>query len=248
MSFEGKAVIVTGGGSGMGKASALSFAERGANVLVADISGDSAEKTVEEITAAGGKAYAHTFDLRDRDQVVGMIAAGVEQLGGLDVLANVGAISANQSVEEMTLEFWENMQTTNLRGNMLGMQAAIPHLRERNGSIVNVASGAAFYAVPGLAAYSASKAGLIAMGRVLAQENAPYIRVNAVLPGPTKSAMSDGVKSTAAVAAKRAAVGQTIGRWLDPSEIADVVVWVSSDAARAVNGALFRVDGGHHML
>lgn len=248
MNFENKSVVVTGAGSGMGRASAIKFAKLGAMVLAGDINGDHAQETVDTIREAGGEAHAHTFDLREREQAFGLVETAVELFGGLDVLANVGGISQNRSVAEMDVEFWQNIMDVNLRGNLFTMQAAVPHLRERKGAIVNVASGAGFYAIPGLAAYGASKAGLVAVGRAVAQENAPLIRVNTVAPGPTRTTMSDEAKPTAAVAAERAKIGQTIGRWLDPTELADVIVWVSSDAARAVNGAILRVDGGHRML
>lgn len=247
MSFDDKSVIVTGGGSGMGRASAIMFAERGASVLVADINGDAAQQTVDTIERAGGTAVAHAFDLREREGAFGLVQTAVDRFGGLDVLANVGGISQNRSVDEMDVEFWQNMQDVNARGNLFTMQAAVAPLRETRGSIVNVASGAAFYAIPGLAAYGASKAALVAVGRAVAQENAPLIRVNTIAPGPTQTAMAAS-KPTAAVAAARAKVDQAVGRWLDPTEIADVIVWVSSEAARAVNGAILRVDGGHRML
>lgn len=249
MSFDSKVVIVTGAGSGMGRASALEFARQGAQVLSADINADTAEQTAAEIRDAGGQALSHSFDLRNRDEVFGMVEAAVTHFGGLDVLANVGGVSQNSSVEDTTEDFWNNIIAINARGPLFAMQAAIPHLRERRGSIVNVASGAGFYAIPGLAAYGAAKAGLAALTRVVAMETAPIIRVNTVAPGPTRSPMSTGsAPSSAAVASDRAKRGQTIDRWLDPTEIADVIVWVSSDAARAVNGAILRVDGGHHML
>jgi NAD(P)-dependent dehydrogenase (short-subunit alcohol dehydrogenase family) len=256
--FENKSVIVTGAGAGMGEAAALEYGRSGASVLVADIDQTAAQRVVDAIRSEGGTAEAHAFDLRKRAEVEGVVRAAVEHFGGIDVLAIVGAIYPNSRVDEMSEEFWDNLFGVDLKGPLFAIQAALPHLKERHGNIVTVASGAAFYAIPGLAAYSAAKAGLVALGRVVALESSPQIRVNAVVPGPT---MTAGVRAGAAARAARdqenkdsaapvtpSSNASTIGRWLDPAEIADVIVWVSSDKAGAVNGAILRVDAGHVML
>jgi NAD(P)-dependent dehydrogenase (short-subunit alcohol dehydrogenase family) len=242
----------------MGEAGAREYGRRGASVLVADLDGGAAERVVDVIRGDGGTAEPHQFDLRSRPEVAGMVNAAVDLFGGIDVLANVGAIYPSTRFSEMTEEFWDQVLAVDLKGPLFTMQAALPHLAEREGNIVNVASGAAFYAIPGLAAYSAAKAGLAALGRVVALESSPKVRVNTVVPGPT---MTAGVQAGSAARAAREAQEQesgrpetpssrasTIGRWLDPSEIADVIVWVSSDSAAAINGALLRVDSGHVML
>jgi NAD(P)-dependent dehydrogenase (short-subunit alcohol dehydrogenase family) len=249
MSFESKSVIVSGAGSGMGEATALEYGRRGAKVLVADLNADAAERVTKAIREEGGIAEAHQFDLRESAEVTAMVEAAVEHFGRLDVLACVAGIYQNSVVEEMPKEFWDNMFRTNLEGPLAAIKAAIPHMKSRGGAIVNVGTGAAFYPVPGLSAYGASKAGLTALTRSVALEQSPGIRVNLVVPGPT---MTGGVKArpkeTAKVAAARAEHDLPIGRWLDPQEIANVIVWASSDKASAVNGAILRVDAGHYML
>ena len=179
------------------------------------------------------------MDLRKREDVFGTIDAAVELFGGLDILANVGAVYPNASVDQMSEEFWDDVLGVDLKGPLFACQAAVPHLKKSGGVIVNVSSGAAFYAIPGLAAYSAAKAGLVALGRVVALEAGPSIRLNTVLPGPT---LTQGAQAVAGFALP------LLGRPLDPQEIADVIVWVSSDAASALNGALLRVDAGHMIL
>ena len=256
MPFEGKSVVVVGAASGMGKAAALEYGRRGANVLAADLDGAMAQDVVNAIRAAGGKAESYQFDLRSRSEVEKMISAAVDCFGGIDVLANVGAIYPRALVAEMEEDFWDNVFAVDLKGPLFCMQAAIPHLKKRSGNIVNVASGAAFYAIPGLAAYGSAKAGLVALGRVVALECSPHVRVNTVVPGPTMTpgVEAGGIRSVSrsekdsALPNTPSSDPSTIGRWLDPSEIADVIVWVSSDKATAVNGALLRVDGGHVML
>ena len=181
------------------------------------------------------------MDLRKRADVFGTIDAAVELFGGLDILANVGAVYPQSPVEEMTEEFWDDVLSVDLKGPLFACQAAVPHLKKSGGVIVNVSSGAGFYAIPGLAAYSAAKAGLVALGRVIALEAGPSIRLNTVLPGPTATRGTGG--------GERAETNvPLLGRRLQPEELADVIVWVSSDAASALNGALLRVDGGYTIL
>ena len=239
MSFEGKSVVVMGAGAGMGQATAKEYGRRGAKVVVADIDAPAANRVVDAIRSEGGTAEAHEMDLRKRKDVFGTIDAAVELFGGLDILANVGAVYPNASVDQMSEEFWDDVLGVDLKGPLFACQAAVPHLKKSGGVIVNVSSGAAFYAIPGLAAYSAAKAGLVALGRVVALEAGPSIRLNTVLPGPT---LTQGAQAVAGFALP------LLGRPLDPQEIADVIVWVSSDAASALNGALLRVDAGHMIL
>jgi NAD(P)-dependent dehydrogenase (short-subunit alcohol dehydrogenase family) len=239
MSFEGKSVVVMGSGAGMGEATAKEYGRRGAKVLVADIDASAANRVAEAIRGEGGTAEAHEMDLRSRADVFGTIDKAVGLFGGLNVLANVGAIYPNAMLDEMTEEFFDDMLAVDVKGPLFGCQAALPHLKKTHGAIVNVASGAAFYAIPGLAAYSAAKAALVALGRSVALEAGPTVRLNTVLPGPT---LTQGAQAVAGFELP------LLGRPLDPQEIADVIVWVSSDDASAVNGALLRVDAGHQIL
>ncbi len=177
MSFEGKSVVVMGAGAGMGQATAKEYGRRGAKVVVADIDAPAANRVVDAIRSEGGTAEAHEMDLRKREDVFGTIDAAVELFGGLDILANVGAVYPNASVDQMSEEFWDDVLGVDLKGPLFACQAAVPHLKKSGGVIVNVSSGAAFYAIPGLAAYSAAKAGLVALGRVVALEAGPSIRL-----------------------------------------------------------------------
>jgi NAD(P)-dependent dehydrogenase (short-subunit alcohol dehydrogenase family) len=239
MNLDGKSVVVTGAGSGMGKAAALEYGRRGSNVLVADLDEETATQTATAIREAGGTAECFQMDLRRKSDIHGMVSAAVERFGRLDVLANVAAVYPHCPVEDMTEEFWDNVFAIDLKGQLFACQAALPHLKESHGVIVNVASGAAFYAIPGLAAYGAAKAGLVALSRAIALEARPDVRINTVLPGPTASHDLSGEFPNPP---------PLLGRRLYPEEIADVIVWVSSDEASAVNGALLRVDAGYMML
>jgi NAD(P)-dependent dehydrogenase (short-subunit alcohol dehydrogenase family) len=238
--------VVTGAGAGMGEATAMAYAKRGARVLAADIDADAAGRVVKTIQGAGGTAVLHEVDLRHKDEVYGMIDAAVDQFDGIDILANVAGIYPSTPVEEMTEEFWDNVLAVDLKGPLFACQAAVRQMKARSGgAIVNVASGAAFYAIRGLAAYGAAKAALVSLTRSVALEAGPSIRVNTVLPGPTRTGGTGSNRPGGPVAEMKLPL---LGRMLDSEEIADVIVWASSDAAGAVNGALFRVDGGHFIL
>lgn len=240
MNLQDKIVVVTGGGAGMGKATAVEYGRQRSRVLVADIDLDAAEHTASSIREAGGTADAFRVDLRSKSDVYAMVQAAISHFGGLDILTNVAAVYPHCAIEEMSEEFWDEILAVDLKGSLFACQAALSHLRKSQGSIVNVGSGAAFYAIPGLAAYGAAKAGLVALSRSIAREAYPDVRVNTVLPGPTATR---DISST-----KLPNPPPLLGRRLYPEEVADVIVWVSSDAASAVNGALLRVDGGYMML
>lgn len=244
MRFDGKVVLVTGAAvGGMGRAAAQLFALEGAMVVVADIDSAAADDAVKEIADTGGSAQAYQVDLRDRPQVFSMIDEIVATSGGLDVLANVAGIYPHASFEDMSEEFFNDVLAIDLKGPMFACQAAVHHMAARGGVIVNVASGAAFYGIKGLAAYSAAKGGLVAMSRVLAVEAGPKVRVNVVAPGSTAHPGRQSLLTDTPVSRDL----PLTTRWLSPSEVAEVIVWCASAEASGVNGALIRV-GARRML
>ena len=247
MRFSGKVVIVTGAGSGIGRAAALLYGTEGARVLAADIDADSASETALSIRDAGGEAGPFQVDLCGRAQAHAMVEAAVETYGQLDVLANVAAIYPRSPVAEMTEEFLDHVLAVDLKGPFFACQAALPAMQAQGGGvIVNVASGAAFMGLEELAAYSAAKGGLVSVGRVIALEAARHgIRLNTVVPGRTET---PGVRAAGGPIPETSDALPANERWMQPEEIAEVIVWCSSDAAHMVNGALLRVDGGWQML
>jgi NAD(P)-dependent dehydrogenase (short-subunit alcohol dehydrogenase family) len=249
--FTGKVAIVTGGGSGIGRATALLLASEGAAVTVADIAPDPARAVAEAIAAAGGTARAHIVDVSDPVAVETMVGATVSAFGGLDVLHNnAAALDQNrldQDVATMDLATWDRVIAVNLTGPMLGCRFAIPAMLERGaGAIVNTTSAAAFYGSHSLAAYGTSKAGLVALTRYVATAYGERgIRCNAVAPGVVVDEQAQvALGGPMGDRLRRYSTSHLIGRLGYPEEIARAVAFLASDDAAFVTGETLRVDGG----
>jgi NAD(P)-dependent dehydrogenase (short-subunit alcohol dehydrogenase family) len=249
--FADKVAIVTGGGSGIGRATARRLASEGAAVTVADVRLDAAESVVAEISDAGGAARAQAVDVADAGAVEAMVADTVATFGGLDVLHNNAAAldqnARDQDVVTMDVATWERVLDVNLTGAMLGCRFAIPALLERGGgAIVNTASAAAFYGGTSLLAYSVSKAGLVALTRNVATAyGARGIRCNAVAPGVVVAREAqDALGGPMGDRLRRYTTSHLIGRLGYPEEIAAAVAFLASEDAAFVTGETLRVDGG----
>jgi NAD(P)-dependent dehydrogenase (short-subunit alcohol dehydrogenase family) len=243
MDFNGKVVLVTGGGNGIGAATCRAFALAGARVAVIDRDGTAGEAVAAEI---GNAASAHALDVADAAAFARLASAIAARAGGIDVLVNSAGTITRQTIANMPTEDWDRVLAVNLRGPFNGVQAAIPHMKARGGgAIVNVASVAGKrISFGGGANYTASKAGLIGFTRHAAYELAPdHIRVNAVCPGPTATAFGGGQVPSAERKATRAKK-IPLGRMVEPEDIADVVLFLASDAARMCTGIAVDVDGG----
>jgi NAD(P)-dependent dehydrogenase (short-subunit alcohol dehydrogenase family) len=249
--FEGKVAIVTGGGSGIGRATARLLASEGAAVTVADVRAESADAVVREIAAAGGTARVQVVDVADADAVASMVSETVAAFGGLDILHNNAAAldqnARDQDVVSMDLETWRRVIEVNLTGPMLGCRFAIPAMLERGaGSIVNTASAAAFYGGTSLLAYSTSKAGLVALTRNVATAYGERgIRCNAVAPGVVVAREAqEALGGPMGERLRRYTTSHLTGRLGYPEEIARAVAFLASDEASFITGETLRVDGG----
>jgi len=249
--FTNKVAIVTGGGSGIGAATARLLAAEGAAVTVADIREDAAAEVADSIQTAGGNARAQQADVAEPTDVEAMVADTVSTFGGLDVLHNNAAVidlnRVDQDVVTMDLSTWDRVLAVNLTGSMLGCRFAIPVMLERGGgSIVNTASAAAFYGSDSLAAYGISKAGIVSLTRSVATAYGEQgIRCNAVAPGVVVARdVQEHLGGPMGERLRGITTSHLVGRLGYPEEIAAAVAFLASDAAAFVTGETLRVDGG----
>lgn len=250
--LAGKVAVVTGAGSGIGRACAVALGAQGAAVVVNDLEEDGLGETLAQVEAARGTALAVTGDVRRRDDVEALVGLARTTFGGLDVLVANAAISVYVPLEQMTDDQLDAVLDTNLRGALLCTRAAIPAMRARGGgSIVLVSSVQAYVTLPGCVPYAAAKAGLVAAARALAPEvGREGIRVNAVAPGTIDTPMlrRDLVGMNRAEVDQflaRVANANALGRIGQPREVADVVVFLASDASSYLTGTTVVVDGGY---
>jgi NAD(P)-dependent dehydrogenase (short-subunit alcohol dehydrogenase family) len=247
--LAGKVALVTGGGSGIGRASALAFAREGARVVVADADADGGEETLTQVRRAGGDGLFVSADVSDAAAVAALVGRTVETYGRLDCAHNnAGIEGARAALHEYPVEAWDRVLAVNLTGLWQCMQHEIRQmLRQGRGAIVNTASVAGLIgSVSGICAYNASKHGVVGLTKTAALEYARRgIRVNAVCPGFVTTPMLDRLLGGDAVLAERFAAAQPIGRYAAPEEIAEAVVWLCSDAASYVTGLIMPVDGGY---
>jgi NAD(P)-dependent dehydrogenase (short-subunit alcohol dehydrogenase family) len=246
--LRGKRAIVTGAGSGIGRASALLFAREGASVLAVDRT-DAVERTVAEIRAAGGQGLALQADAGDESQVKGYVQHAVDAFGGLDVIyANAGISGGDVPLFEQSVELWTEVLRVNLIGPFLAIKHAGPHMvAQGRGSIVCTASVAAIRSNAGGSPYSASKAGVVSLVQTAAMSLiGTGVRVNAIMPGLIETGMTRPVFEYARSRGTAANLGQLnpLQRYGEPQEIAAMALFLASDDASYVNGQSLAVDGG----
>jgi meso-butanediol dehydrogenase/(S,S)-butanediol dehydrogenase/diacetyl reductase len=238
--LEGHRALVTGGGSGIGRATCRRMAEEGARVAVVDVDEESAKAVAAEI---GG--VAHGVDVGDIDAFRDTVDAAANELGGLSVIYNNAGTSAFNRLHELDLSEWDRVLRVNLTGVWAGIRAAVPHLLANGGgSIVSTASISGTRPAAGEGPYSASKAAVAALTASAALEYGPAIRVNAVSPGMIRTTMTAPWFQYMPDQEERFVKGTPVGRVGEPEDIADVVVFLCSDLARFITGQNIVVDGG----
>lgn len=248
-SLIGKIAIITGASSGIGRAAALLFAGEGARVVVAGRRQPELDSLVSQITASGGQAVAVPGDVRDENHARSLVEVAVDRFGGLDIaFNNAGSTGVMSPVSEMTVGAWQDTVETNLTGAFLGARYQTPALIARGaGSIIFTSTFVGYSAgMPGMAAYAASKAGLIGLTQVLAVELGHHgVRANAVVPGGTDTPASVTNAPGASPELLTFVEGlHALKRMAQPEEIAHAALYLASDAASFVTGAVLVVDGG----
>jgi NAD(P)-dependent dehydrogenase (short-subunit alcohol dehydrogenase family) len=247
---EGKVAIVTGGGGGIGSATARTLAREGASVAVVDIDGDRAASVVSDIEAAGGAALAFRANLSEESEVVNAIEATVSRFDGLDILHNNAALtesdflSRDTQVTDLALEVWEETMAVNLRSQMLTCKHAIPEMiRDGGGSIINMSSGASLKGDRTRTAYGVSKAGVNTLTMYVATGYGKQgVRVNTIVPGLI---ITDAVRAHL-TESMLAGLGRAIlaPRPGEPEDIANLVLFLASDESRYITGQMIAIDGG----
>jgi NAD(P)-dependent dehydrogenase (short-subunit alcohol dehydrogenase family) len=244
----GKVVVITGGASGIGRATAIAFAREGAKVVIGDMDAHGAEETVELIKSTGGEAISVRVDVTKSDDVRQMIATTVDRFGGLDyAFNNAGFVGSIAGVVETTEEDWQHVIATNLTSVWLCMKYEIPEMLKRGrGAIVNNGSVSGLVGSPAAVGSVASKHGVSGLTKAAALEYATRgIRVNAVAPGMVRTPLAQRMVESFPAGAEQAMLSVVPqGRWCETDEIAEVVVFLCSDAASHVTGHVMPIDGG----
>jgi NAD(P)-dependent dehydrogenase (short-subunit alcohol dehydrogenase family) len=259
--LDGRVAIITGGGSGLGEASCVRFAEEGAKVLVADLNEDGAKRVAEHIVAHGGEASAFAADVTSEESCHAMAAAALERYGSIDTIyCNAGIVGVGNAMDLAKSE-WDYVISVMLTGVWLSMKAVLPTMVEKGrGSIVNQASIGGVIGVGGIFPYAAAKAGVIGLTRQAAVDFAPKgIRINAVCPGTVPTplvigtyeeragiGMSGGLTAEEALNVTRSKY--PLGDLGEPVDIANMALFLASDESKWITGQAFIVDGGYTAL
>lgn len=243
MRLEGKVAIITGAGSGIGRATSIKFAKEGAKVVAVDVNLEGINETVSRIEKVGGVARAYKMDVTNREEIEEVVKKTVEEFGKLDVIVNNAGITKDSTLKKMTEDQWDAVININLKGVFnCGQIAAKQMMEQKSGVILNAASVVGLYGNFGQTNYAAAKFGVIGMTKTWAKElGRKGIRVNAVAPGFIRTPMTAGMPDNVL---KSMEESTPLGRLGEPEEIANAYAFLASDEASYITGTVISVDGG----
>jgi NAD(P)-dependent dehydrogenase (short-subunit alcohol dehydrogenase family) len=247
--LDNKVAVVTGAAMGIGKSTVLRMTEEGAKVVVADIDDVEGEATVAAIRAAGGEALFSHCDVGVTEDVQRTVAAAVERYGQLNVMVNNAGVAISGSADEISEDNWNKLLNIHLTGTWRGIRFALPHLvRAGGGSIVNMSSVQSIIGFQGWAGYAAAKGGINALTQQVAVDYGhENIRCNAIAPGTIMTPMNQKIFETTPNPEELIATWNSwhaIGRFGQPEEVADLIVFLASDESSFITGAIIKIDGG----
>ena len=248
MRLANRVAVITGSGSGIGRASAREFAREDARVVVADVNAEAGRETVRLIEATGGTAIAVETDVASPESVENLVKLTLQEFSAVHCLFNNAAIQVNKTVEDTTVDEWNREMAVNLGGVFLCSKYFLPHLRRTRGAIVNMASVNGFFVEPMCAGYCATKAAIIGLTKAMAIDHGKEgVRVNCICPGYIDAGLAEGYfRAQPDPAAARAAAGKLHALWRigRPEEVGRVAVFLASDEASFMTGSAVVVDGG----
>ena len=250
MRLSNKIAIITGAGAGIGEATALRFAEEGARVVLADLNEAGAQAAVQKVKTAGGSAVALRADISKEADARQISDVALREFGGIDIVVNNAADFTTQGVEHATLEDWQRVLGVNVIGTAMVSKFAIPHMKARGGSIVNVASMSGIIAQPNFATYNSSKGAVLTMTRCMAMDLAPFnIRVNSICPGCiyTSATEREWIRfgETKEQWTARQAPLHMLNRVGEAREVANAILFFASDESSFITATELLVDGGY---
>jgi len=248
MQLAGKVALITGGASGIGRATALLLAREGAEVLVADVNQDAGQRVVDEIAQTGGRAFFEAVDVTSAADCRRVVERAIREFGHIDILFNNAGIIRRATVMDLSEDDWDRVMAVNVKSIYLLSREVIPHMEKQGaGSIINTASGWGLAGGAKAAVYCASKGAVVLLTKAMAIDHGPRIRVNCICPGDTDTGMLRAEAQQLGEESQRflaEAAKRPLGRVGKPEEIAQAVLYLASDTSSFVTGTALVVDGG----
>lgn len=245
MNLTNKVALITGSGKGIGKATALLFAEKKAKVIITDINEEDGNNTLQEIKSKGGEAIFIKHDVSSEEDWEKVVNKAIETHKCIDILFNNAGVFILKPLFEISLDEWNKLMNINVAGTFLGMKHVVPHMiKNKKGSVINAASTAAINGAPNHSLYGASKGAIRSLTKHAATEFGPDVRVNSIYPGFVKTQMVDYASELSNTKLDDQAKTVPLNKLGTPTDVANIVLYLASDMSSYITGAEFVIDGG----